>query len=88
MISKKQIIVFVGLLMVSGMQANNGFQRPSPEKIFKKLDSNKDGKIDKEEASKARRGNFAKNFDKIDADKDGFITLKELKSAIEKRKNK
>lgn len=52
-------------------------KRPSVDKIFKDLDSNKDGKISKTEA----KGPIKKDFAKIDLNKDGFITKVELKKA-------
>ncbi len=73
-------MLFVGLTAY----ASNVIQRPSPEKILKKLDTNKDGKIDKEEASKSRGGKLVKRFGKIDTNKDGLINLKELKKAMKR----
>jgi Ca2+-binding EF-hand superfamily protein len=44
------------------------------DNIIKELDTNKDGKIAKDEA----RGWIKMNFDKIDANKDGFVDRQEL----------
>jgi len=49
---------------------------------WKKLDTNGDGKISKDEAKAAPR--LAERFDAIDANKDGFITQDEMKAAHEK----
>jgi Ca2+-binding EF-hand superfamily protein len=50
--------------------------------VFDRLDTNKDGKISKEEA----KGLIKEHFDKIDTNKDGFIEFDELlKAAKEKR---
>jgi Ca2+-binding EF-hand superfamily protein len=50
--------------------------------IFDRLDTDKDGKISKEEA----KGLIKEHFDKIDTNKDGFIDFDELlKAAKEKR---
>ena len=49
---------------------------------WKKLDTNGDGKISKDEAKAAPR--LAERFDQIDANKDGFITPDEMKAAHEK----
>jgi len=49
---------------------------------WKKLDTNGDGKISKEEAKAAPR--LAERFDQIDTNKDGFITPDELKAAHDK----
>jgi Ca2+-binding EF-hand superfamily protein len=43
--------------------------------VFERMDTNKDGKISKEEAKNL----ILQNFDRIDADKDGFITKDELR---------
>lgn len=54
---------------------------------WKKLDTNGDGKVSKEEA-KAGAPRMAEHFDAIDANKDGFITPDEMKAAHEKRRAK
>ena len=52
---------------------------------FDRLDTNKDGKISKEEA----KGLIKEHFDKIDTNKDGFIDREELlKAAKEKHEQK
>jgi len=50
------------------------------DEAFTRLDTNKDGKLSHDEASKGRR--IAKHFDDIDADHDGFVTRAELGAAI------
>jgi Ca2+-binding EF-hand superfamily protein len=52
-------------------------------KIFKKLDTNKDGKI-----SKAEAGDRWARLGKADADNDGFVTKEELKAFAKGRKGK
>jgi len=61
--------------------------------VFKALDTNKDGKISKEEA----RGQVRRHFDELDTNKDGFVSRDELlkagtalpgKSAPEPKKEK
>lgn len=49
--------------------------------ILNRMDTNKDGKISKDEA----RGPLAENFDKIDTNKDGFIDREELRIVVERR---
>jgi Ca2+-binding protein (EF-Hand superfamily) len=46
----------------------------NPREIFARLDTNKDGKISKDEA----QGPFKENFDRFDANKDGFIGEDEI----------
>jgi len=46
--------------------------------ILERMDTNKDGKISKDEA----KGPLADNFDRIDANKDGFLDKEELKRAL------
>jgi acetoacetate decarboxylase len=58
-------------------QDKNSRKKFSPEKIMKFLDANKDGKISKQEASRAKK--LAANFANLDTDKDEFLTLEELK---------
>ncbi|HEX7402899.1 MAG TPA: EF-hand domain-containing protein [Usitatibacter sp.] len=51
--------------------------------MFKKLDTDGDGRISRAEAQAAPR--LAANFDAIDANKDGFITMEEMAAAHAKR---
>jgi Ca2+-binding EF-hand superfamily protein len=48
--------------------------------VFARLDTDKDGKLSKAEASKGPR--MSKNFDTVDADHDGFVTKAELSAAM------
>jgi len=57
-----------------------------PDKVFEKLDTDKDGKISKEEVDKADRPRLKENFSKIDTDNDGFISKEEFKKMVEKRR--
>ena len=52
------------------------------DEAFAHLDTDKDGRISRAEASKGPR--LSKNFDKVDADHDGYITRAELSAALER----
>lgn len=52
-------------------------------RLFAKLDTNKDGKISKEEA-----GKLWDRLSKADANKDGFVTREELKAFAKTHKRK
>ncbi|MCC7420130.1 MAG: EF-hand domain-containing protein [Planctomycetaceae bacterium] len=54
---------------------------PPFERILSEMDSNKDGKLSKDEA----RGPLQQNFDRLDADKDGFITRDEIRRGFSER---
>jgi Ca2+-binding EF-hand superfamily protein len=51
------------------------------DKVFTRLDADKDGKISRAEAAKGKR--LAKSFDKVDADHDGFVSRAELNTAMQ-----
>lgn len=65
-------------------------KHPSPEQIFKKLDSDQDGKLTVAELAKSRRlnGDEAKAKEvlgKMDANGDGSVCVVEFTKAMEKR---
>ena len=72
----------------SGMQGGNQQRggKPDASKILSMLDTNDDELIDKEEASKDRRGKISEDFDEIDANEDGYIDLEELKDSLNNRR--
>ena len=59
-------------------------QPPSTEELIKMMDSNKDGKLSKDEA----KGPLEKDFAKIDTNKDGFLSQAELEKAPKQNKGK
>lgn len=60
----------------------------SPEKLIERLDVDKDGKLNLEEVSQAKRGKLAENFEAIDADANGLLDITELETHMENRKKK
>ena len=76
----------------AGKGKGKGGSPPSAEEIFKKLDTNNDGKIDLTEYGKSRRmeGKSKEEvkaaFDKIAKKDSAGITLEELKANIDKRR--
>lgn len=76
--------VFTAIALSAGSTMAQEKEKPSPEKIFKKLDKNKDGKITKEELEGKK---ILARFDKIDKDNNGIISLEEfVKSRTPKKK--
>ena len=61
-------------------------EKPDASEILKILDTNNDDKIDKDEASKDKRGKISEDFDTIDANEDGFIDLEELEASLDSSK--
>ncbi len=89
----KVVVLAVALVLsvpAIAQQQGRGKQqnKPSPDQVITRLDTNNDGKIDKEEASKAPKGNLAENFDNLDSNNDGFIVLEEFKVRTSGNKNK
>ncbi|WP_405576759.1 EF-hand domain-containing protein [Winogradskyella sp. Asnod2-B02-A] len=63
-------------------------EKPDASEILKLLDANNDDLIDKDEASKDKRGKISEDFDTIDANEDGFIDLEELEASLDSKKPK
>jgi Ca2+-binding EF-hand superfamily protein len=78
------------LLSASFAPAADKSDKANPEAIFKKLDSNNDGSVTKEEYLASKRAQkdtdkAGKRFEKLDANKDGKLSKEEM-SAGEKAK--
>ncbi|MBK8206584.1 MAG: hypothetical protein IPK87_07260 [Planctomycetes bacterium] len=58
--------------------ARGGAAAPNPDQMFEQYDTNKDGKLSKEELPEQLR-DF---FDTVDTDSDGFISKDELRAAV------
>lgn len=78
--------MYLGIFLVTlysgiGMQVQKTDKRQAafPEKIMERLDSDKDGKLVREEVTSASRGKLTKDFDAIDMNSDEFIDMEELK---------
>ena len=82
------ICLFVGMSAFSQEENSNTKkrERPTPEKMFERLDKNRDGKIVKEEVEDRKR--MAKGFDKMDTNADGGVTLEEFKTFFEEMRKK
>ena len=96
----KSTILTIAFAMIAGValaaddkkadDAGKGKGKGDPaaraERMMKQLDTDKDGKISKEEflaspmakKAKGKGGDPEKNFDRLDANKDGFLTKDEL----------
>lgn len=61
-------------------QEKKDHPRRDPEELFKKLDTDADGKISKEEADKSEHKMIKEHFAEIDANSDGYISKDELKA--------
>jgi Ca2+-binding EF-hand superfamily protein len=67
-------------------------ERKTVEQIFQEKDTNKDGKLSKDEFMKdvpeARKAAMEKRFEATDTNKDGSVTSEEMKTAREKMKQR
>lgn len=63
-------------------------EKPDASQILSMLDTNDDNTIDKEEASKDRRGKISEDFDEIDTNDDNLIDLEELEVSLNNYKPK
>lgn len=82
---KKHVLAaFALMLAATPALAGENHDGKGPGRHFEKVDTNKDGKISREEmVAKSNR-----MFDKVDADKDGFVSREEGQKFHEARKAK
>jgi Ca2+-binding EF-hand superfamily protein len=59
-------------------------QRPDSKQMLQRMDSNKDGKLSKDEVPERMQ----ENFDRIDANSDGFVDAAELERAMSMNRNR
>ncbi len=77
------VVLFASCKTTSEIESNNSSTQrskggqPSVENLLTQMDSNKDGKLSKDEV----KGPLANDFSKIDSDDDGYISKEELKKA-------
>jgi Ca2+-binding EF-hand superfamily protein len=64
----------------AGKPANNLEVARKVDEIFNRLDTNKDGKISRDEA----KGPLQIHFDQVDLNKDGFLDKEEVRRAVER----
>lgn len=92
----KMSAMALGVLVYSQTQAQPP-QRPDKEEVFAKLDTSKDGQLDKEEfkaGAKMRKEKLSekkdarKAFDRIDANENGTIEFDEFEKAGEARQER
>jgi len=84
-------IFIITLLLAINTQAQDKKGRKnggSPEKLIERLDTNKDGQLNLEEVSQAKRGKLAENFETADTNNDGFLNAEEIKIYMEENRKK
>lgn len=90
--NKKWLMVFMlaGIFTTAqsfAQEGNQERQRQDPDKMFKTLDTDADGKLSKEEVEKMQRGKLKEDFAAIDTNKDSYLDKEELKAYREKRRS-
>ncbi|NJB83723.1 EF-hand domain-containing protein [Wenyingzhuangia aestuarii] len=82
--SQKITIIASAICLVTSITSfSQEKEKPSPEKWFKNLDKNKDGKISKAELEGKK---IEDKFDAIDKDENGSISLEEFLAFAQKGK--
>jgi Ca2+-binding EF-hand superfamily protein len=81
------IAMLAGLFTTAGFaQEKEGGLKRDPQEMFKKIDTDADGKISKEEAEKGPKGRLKENFTAIDTNKDSYLDKEELKAYRQEKK--
>lgn len=73
-------VLSLGLAAGVAQAGKNGDHGPRHGKMFERFDTDKDGKISRDE----HMAHAEKMFERLDADDDGFVTQEEAKEAREK----
>ena len=93
-------VILAGSLLATPASADGGKgkKKPDPSEEFKKLDTNNDGKLSKEEFSKfdharkqrgvSKKTSNSNQFNHLDANNDGFISLEEFRKAYDHKAKK
>jgi Ca2+-binding EF-hand superfamily protein len=88
---RRMVLGLFVLIAVFGLAASPvAAQQKPPEEVFKKLDTNADGKLTLDEYVGKRTGEKAdkakERFAKLDKDSDGSLTLAEFEAGFKKKK--
>jgi Ca2+-binding EF-hand superfamily protein len=92
--TRYSLLICASLLLSAGIARSDDPEKPKPapgqerkldpDKLFDRLDKNKDGFIDKDEAPEK----FKERFDKLDTNNDGKISKEEFKQAMAARQRR
>lgn len=82
-------VAAAGVFAADAPKKKGGKKRPSAKQIFKKLDTDQDGKLTLAELAKSKRikdeAKAKKVLARMDEDKDGSVSLDEFSKALAKR---
>ena len=86
------VILLISLINADALSAQDSKKEgngrddgpPSIENLFKKMDTDKDGKLSKAEV----KGPLKEDFDKVDANEDGYLSKEEIEKAPKPKRRK